>query len=143
MLIFRVILTVLLSMFSFGASAQSASETHPEISLELNSVQEVDGACRLSFVVDNQTGMDIDEAVFETVIFDTEGGVVTLSLFDFRELPLNRPRVRQFDLPGMACDSLGRALINGANSCVINGSQSDVCQSALSLSSRIEVELLG
>lgn len=143
MLSFRVILTVLVSLLSFGASAQSANDTQPGISLELNSVQDVGEACRLSFVVDNQTGSDIDEAVFETVIFDAEGGVVTLSLFDFRDLPLNRPRVRQFDLPGMACASLGRALINGASSCVINGSQSDVCQSALSLSSRIEVELLG
>lgn len=106
-------------------------------------MEDVNGACRLTFLVNNQTGSPIDEAVFETVIFDADGGVVRLSLFDFRDLPLDRPRVRQFDLPETPCASVGRALINGANSCVINGSQSDVCELNLTLDSRIEVELLG
>jgi hypothetical protein len=51
--------------------------------------------------------------------------------------------VRQFDLPGMTCDTVGKALINGANSCVIGGTESRVCHEALSLGSRLAVELLG
>ncbi|EEE38785.1 hypothetical protein RKLH11_2629 [Rhodobacteraceae bacterium KLH11] len=43
----------------------------------------------------------------------------------------------------MACSSVGQALINGASSCVVNGAESEICQSALSLRSRIDVELLG
>ena len=126
-----------------GAFAQSASDPGPQLSLELNAVQDVGGACRLSFLAQNRTGAVIDKAVFETVIFDTSGGVISLSLFDFRELPADRPRVRQFDLPGMACDTVGQALINGANTCVVDGADSPVCDAALSLSSRISVELLG
>ena len=139
----RVLLTCFACLLSCGALAQSAEAPAAEISLELNALGDVSGACRLTFLVTNQSGTSIDEAIFETVIFDNEGSVVTLSLFDFRDLPLDRPRVRQFDLPGMSCTSVGRALINGASSCVINGSQSDVCQSTLTLSSRVEVELLG
>lgn len=135
--------TLLGAVAPLGALAQSGESTVPQLSIELNAVQDVGDACRLSFLAQNQTGTAIDEAVFETVIFDTSGGVVSLSLFDFRALPADRPRVRQFDLPGMACDSVGQALINGANTCVVAGAESDVCDDALLLGSRVSVELIG
>lgn len=113
------------------------------VHLELNTMQDTEGACRLSFVADNRLDTDIEKAVFETVIFDGSNGVVTLSLFDFQNLPKGRPRVRQFDVAGIACGSIGRVLINGANTCTANGTASDMCDSALSTSSRIDVELLG
>ena len=123
--------------------AQSVADGPSGLLLELNTIQDVGGACRLTFLVRNQTGTAIDKAVFETVIFDTSGGVVSLSLFDFRDLPADRPRVRQFDLPGMNCKAVGQALINGANSCVVNESESEICREALSLNSRVDMELLG
>lgn len=125
------------------AVAQSANDAPSRLSLELNAVQDVGGACRLTFMARNTTGVTIEQAVFETVIFDKSGGVVSLSLFDFRDLPADRPRVRQFELAGMACDTVGQALINGANSCVVDGIESKICDASLSLSSRITVELLG
>ncbi|MFA3916713.1 hypothetical protein [Ruegeria hyattellae] len=139
----RLALVLLASALPLGVLAQSADGPVSKLSVELNAVQDVGEACRLSFLVENLTATTIDEAIFETVIFDTAGGVVTLSLFDFRDLPVGRPRVRQFDLPGMACDALGRALINGSSSCIVNGAESGVCQEALLLSSRVDVELLG
>ena len=51
--------------------------------------------------------------------------------------------MRQFDLPGMSCETVGQALINGANTCIVNGAETDVCDADLHLSSRLEVELLG
>ena len=123
--------------------AQSVEDAPARLFLELNAVQDVGGACRLVFLARNETEAAIDQAVFETVIFDTSGGVVSLSLFDFRDLPADRPRVRQFDLPGMACNTVGKTLINGASSCVVDGAESDVCHDALSLGSRVSVELLG
>jgi len=123
--------------------AQSAEDAPSRLFLELNAIQDVGGACRLTFLARNETGVAIDQAVFETVIFDKSGGVVNLSLFDFRDLPADRPRVRQFELPEMACDTVGQALINGASSCVVDGAESGVCDAALSLGSRLDVELLG
>ncbi len=128
---------------SSNAIAQSADSASSGLFVELNAVQDVDDACRLSFLVRNETGTDIEKVVFETVIFDAEGRVVSLSLYDFRDLPADRPRVRQFKLPERSCASLGQALINGANSCVVNGSESDICHDTLTLSSRVDMELLG
>ena len=142
---FRV-LTIAALLFEVGSTsalAQSTEGSTPRLSLELNNIQDVGESCRLTFLTRNGTGKAIEQAVFETVIFDTSGGVMSLSLFDFRDLPSGLPRVRQFDLPGVACDTLGQALINGASTCVVNGTESRVCSDGLSVSSRISVELLG
>lgn len=125
------------------AQAQSGETTPPGLSLELNAVQDVEGACRITFVAHNNTGAAIDKAVFETVIFDASGAVVRLSLFDFRELPEGRPRVRQFDVPGMTCETIAQTLINGTNTCIANGAESDICSDGLTLRSRITIKLLG
>ncbi|MEO9781499.1 MAG: hypothetical protein ABJH07_01725 [Sedimentitalea sp.] len=139
-LAFGVLLAGAMPGLSLAQSAESAPQT---LSLELNAVQDMGGACRLTFLVNNQTGLEIDKAVFETVIFDTSGGVVSLSLFNFRDLPAARPRVRQFEVPEIACETVGQALINGASSCIVEGTENEVCDKALSLSSRNAVELLG
>ncbi len=123
--------------------AQSAAETSAKLLVELNTVQDVAGACRLTFLVRNETGQSIDGVVLETVIFDTKDAVDNLTLFDFRDLPESRPRVRQFDLTGRTCDSVGQVLINGTSACVVDGAESEICHNALTLSSRTDMELLG
>ena len=141
---FRLALVVVFAgLLPIGAQAQSTGVVPSSLSLELNTVEDIDGACRLTFVARNGTGSAIDAAIFETVIFDTSDRVVSLSLFDFGDLPAELPRVRRFTLPDQNCGDLGQALINGVNTCVVNGSESEICSDALSLSSRTEMELLG
>ena len=131
------------STVPFASFAQTDQTSSSRLHLELNNLQDIEGACRLSFLAKNETDVAIDKAVFETVIFGADGGVASLSLFDFRELPVDRARVRQFDLPGRACDSIGQVLVNGASSCVVAGTESTMCKEALFLSSRLTVELIG
>ncbi|WP_170425997.1 hypothetical protein [Ruegeria arenilitoris] len=132
-----------LSLCSLPIVAVAQSEAAGGLQVELNTVQDVGSSCRLTFVVENQTGTAIDEASFETVIFDASGSVVSFSLFNFRDLPADRLRVRQFDLPGMACSAVGRALINGTNTCTVAGEDSSICEDGLKLQSRTDVELIG
>jgi len=136
-------LVLFISLIPSMIFAQSAEKTPPTLFLELNEVQDVGTACRLTFLVRNETGQAIDQSIFETVVFDSSGSVVSLSLFDFRELPADRPRVRQFELPNTACGTVGKVLINGANSCLVEGGESEICDRTLSLRSRQTVELLG
>ncbi|MBO9445910.1 hypothetical protein [Ruegeria sp. R14_0] len=142
MLFLRPVFAVL-SLCALPVVAVAQSEAVGGLQVELNTAQDVGSSCRLTFVVDNQTGTAIDEASFETVIFDASGSVVSFSLFNFRDLPADRLRVRQFDLPGMACSSVGRALINGTNTCTVAGEDSSICEDGLKLQSRTDVELIG
>lgn len=119
------------------------AEEEPKLSMELNATDTVENACRLTFVLQNALDQDIDALRAETVLFSSDGQVVLLTIFDFGILPVNRPRVRQFQVPGRDCDSLGQVLVNGLDTCTIGGAASDMCQSSLTLSSRVRIELEG
>jgi len=122
------------------AAAASDAST---LNLELNAAETVGESCRLTFVLSNGLEQDIEKLVAETVLFSDEGSVVLLTLFDFATLPAGRPRVRRFQVPDTSCDRLGQVLINGVDTCIISGVQSDMCQPALTLSSRVKTGLEG
>ncbi|MCL3883376.1 hypothetical protein [Marivita sp. GX14005] len=128
---------------AFAGAAQAQDAPQPRLAVELNAADDGDDACRLSFLVENSLGADLDEAVFETVIFDATGAVDRLTLFDMRDLPEGRPCVRQFLIDGIACTGIGRILINGAQSCSGAGLPEGACTDNLNLSSRTGIELLG
>ncbi|MDD9739543.1 MAG: hypothetical protein RID15_16990 [Marinovum algicola] len=113
------------------------------LSVELNALDSLEGACQMSFLIQNGHDADITQAVFEAVLFDSQGRVERLTLFDFGTLPAARPRVRQFVVPDLACEALGRVLFNGAETCTGAGLAEGACEDGLLLSSRTAVELLG
>ncbi|MHA3916078.1 hypothetical protein [Halovulum sp. GXIMD14793] len=127
----------------FPISAIAQSEDTPHVSVELNASDPVDTGCRISFVIQNSHATDIEKAVYEAVLFDTEGRVDRLTLFDFGNLPSNRPRVRQFVVPDLNCADLGRLLINGSETCDGAGLAPDACTRGLELKSRTKTEVIG
>jgi hypothetical protein len=133
----------------FPAAAADGEAEERTLGIELNALSQEGDACRLVFVVENAMGADLSAAVFETVLFDREGRVVTLTLFDFGALPEGRPRVRQFDLADTRCDDLGRLLLNDAHACHADGTDTQaiitpkICAAALRWSSRTAIEVLG
>ncbi|MBU2961790.1 hypothetical protein KO516_13390 [Citreicella sp. C3M06] len=112
------------------------------LSIELNAQEQTERGCKLSFLARNGSGADIASAIYETVLFDSTGQVNQLTLFDFGALPTNKPRLRQFVVPGLQCDALGQVLINGAATCEADAG-ADACTSALTLTSRTGVEMMG
>jgi hypothetical protein len=136
--------TLLTSALVAAAMPAAGQETeNPALSVELNGTGQEGAACRLTFVVENRMGADLETAVFETVLFDKAGAVLTLTLFDFGALPEGRSRVRQFDLAETDCGSLGRVLLNGAHACKGEGIDAAACDAGLALSTRTDVEILG
>lgn len=126
------------------APAQSAQHAAPHLSLSLNTLQPTEaGGCRLTFVIRNGLGADIDSLVTEAVLFDAAGQVATLTLFDFGSLPAGRPRVRQFDLAGPSCDGIGEVLVNGIGTCEGADLTPGACLDGLRLSSETDVEVSG
>ncbi|WP_211295358.1 hypothetical protein [Meinhardsimonia xiamenensis] len=124
-------------------AAAAASDSARQIALELNTIDQTDEACRITFVIRNALGSDLEGAVFEAVLFDSGGRVERLTLLDFGALPAERMQVRQFALPGLDCARLGAVLINGAESCAGKGVGAGDCMAALWPTSRVQgVEML-
>ncbi|PIL19562.1 hypothetical protein P775_13645 [Puniceibacterium antarcticum] len=111
--------------------------------MELNAAQSEEQSCKLSFLVINGRGSDILKAVFETVLFDAQGQVDRLTLFDFGALPAGRPRVRQFVVSGTRCEYLGQILFNGVNTCEAEDMDATACESGLQLNSRTTIKVTG
>ena len=126
-----------------AGSAAAQDIQGKNLSIELNALEPVEGACRISFLIQNGHAADITQAVFEAVLFDSEGRVNRMTLFDFGDLPSARPRVRQFVISGLPCQGLSRVLINGAETCSGDGLVEDACIQGLDLRSRTAVEITG
>ncbi len=126
-----------------AAAAEAETDLGAHVTIELNAVAPVDAACRMSFLIQNGHAGDIRQAVFEAVLFDDQGRVERLTLFDFGELPAARPRVRQFVVPDLDCAALGQVLFNGVETCSSDGLSPTACSEGLELRSRADVEVLG
>lgn len=134
------------TLSAVGAAAGDATPAAtpvPVLAIELNAAQPVEAGCRLTFVATNGLGADLASGVFEAVFFTRDGLVAQMSLLDFRDLPQGRMRVRQFDLPGVACPDLGRVLLNAAARCEGAGVEAGACMARLKLTSRIDAEVAG
>ncbi|MEM7440225.1 MAG: hypothetical protein AAF393_11545 [Pseudomonadota bacterium] len=111
------------------------------VSIELNKLGPADNGCTLTFVVRNSQEADIERAVWEAVLFDAQGQVDRLTLFDFSNLPAKRARVRQFVVPDLQCDTLGQVLFNGLHAC--KAPDGIACDAGLKLSTRTKTEISG
>ena len=134
---------VLLALLPILGAGHACAEETGGVSIELSSAQERDKSCLLSFLIENTYDMDINGAVYETVLFGAEGEVALLTLLDFAELPTGRPRVRQFQFDGMGCTQITRILINGVQECTHKGDMENACMTNLTLKSRLETEMIG
>ena len=113
-----------------------AQNPEPRLGLELNTVEDLAGSCRLTFVADNATGTDIGDLQFEMAVFDS-GGIARLVTFEFGALREGRIRVLQFDLPEQGCAGVSMLHVNKVVACQAAGQESDLCDSALRASSRV------
>jgi hypothetical protein len=129
----------------FSAAGAHAQETDASkrVTLELNAIQTVDNSCQLTFLITNGHAQSINQAVYETVLFDSAGQVSVITLFDFGTLPPALPRVRQFGIPQVTCEGLGRVLINGASICAGAGLPESACTKDFTVSTRTAIEVIG
>ena len=139
----RVVLLILLPILGAGFVSAEEAKQAGGVSIELSSAEANGDSCLLSFVAQNSHEVDIDGAVYETVLFGAEGQVALMTLLDFAELPAGKTRVRQFQFNDMACDHISRILINGVQDCVVKADVADACMSGLTLKSRLKTEVIG
>ena len=140
----KPVILSLVAGLSLAATAVHAQEqAQPSLSIDLNATQQLEQACRLVFVATNKIGTSIEEMSFETVLFDTAGTVDRFALFDFKDLPVGKTRVRQFDLPETRCSDIGRILINGSASCKGQSFKGTECMDHLDLKSSSKTEIVG
>ena len=127
----------------FLTSGQGAAAQDPQsgrIGVELNRLEQNGEACRLTFVVSNELGSDLSGSGFEMVIFDANGLVRLMTVFDFGALPAGKTVVKRFELPDTGCGSVSRILVNSATRCIGPGIDASQCAAALTTTNRTETD---
>lgn len=128
----------LIAGFSAPAFAQDAEIEAPAtvasgaFGLELNTVTELDGgACRLVYVAENGTSIDVNNATYEVAVFNTGGAVSNMLLLEFGELDAGKTRVVQFDIAGQPCGDISKILVNDQVDCATADGASTMCMGNL------------
>lgn len=136
----RVLLsTVMLCVAAGSASAEAAGG----LEIELNALESSQKGCKFTFVAGNGSAADVSKVSFEFVIFNDKGTVERLALLDFRDLPAGKSKVRQFDVPGIACEKVKNLLINDAPVCEGAGIDKGRCMDGIVTRSKAAAGLEG
>ena len=113
--------------------------TQPSFDLELNALQPAEAGCRVTFLATNKLGGQLDRAAVELALFDRAGTIDRIVTLDFKDLSDGKTKVLQFELAGLACDQLGRLLVNDVSACEGAITPATVCLDALKTSTRLDL----
>lgn len=134
-----------LALAPWAALAQDTPTTAPAaqgaLAFQLNKAETREGSCQLTFVIQNNTGVVIEKSIYNIAIVDSDGEISQLVNIEFRPLPVGRPKVQGFGIAGVPCENISAISINEFTECTTDdGSASDVCETAITQSSRIPIE---
>lgn len=110
--------------------AQKPADDKPALVIELNKLEPIDDGCRIAFVIQNKLGVALGSLAFELVLFDKSQRILTLLSVEAGGFPRTKTRVKQFDIKAIACDGIGRALLNDISECSGNQLTAAMCLKA-------------
>jgi hypothetical protein len=121
--------------------AATAARAEAVLPLELNRLEPVAGAsegCRLWMVLANDApeAAAIASLRLDLVVFGAEGQIARRAAVELAPVGAGRTAVRLFDLAGLACDRIGRLLVNEVLACRIGGAEVTDCADRIRPASR-------
>jgi hypothetical protein len=116
------------------------AEEPAAVSIELNKLEAVEGACRIYLLLQNETEVSFDSLQLELVSFDAQGIISQRVAVDLAPLREGKTLVKLFDVPETPCDQVTRLLLNDALSCSGQEGPLPNCLERLQPTSRAEVE---
>ncbi|MFO7855108.1 MAG: hypothetical protein R6V44_07810 [Paracoccaceae bacterium] len=132
----RIVAALALGAVAVGPAA---AEPAPAIGVELNRLETVEGECRAYLVLDNRGGA-LESLELDLVLFDPDGVIARRLAVEAGPLRAGRESVKVFTIGGLACDGIGRVLLNDVLSCTGEGAGDD-CLGRIEASSRAAAPL--
>lgn len=143
----RRLLAGTMAILSILSSSVFAQETAPptttpaDLTLELNTANDVEGGCRVAFVAYNGTQTTLDALGYEVVVFDAGQRIAQILTFEFGALPQRKTKIGQFDIANLKCADISRLIINSASRCEAGGAALALCLDAVKPTSRTPIAL--
>ncbi len=106
-----VVRLLLISLFAWTLPAALAEETGA-LSVQLNKLEADGDACRAYIVLENASGIAFEGLRLDMVLFDVDGVIARRLAVDAAPLAAGKTSVRVFGISNLACDNIGRVLLN-------------------------------
>jgi len=107
---------LLITLWALVPTAALA-QTPGSLSIQLNKL-EVDGdTCRAYIVLENRSDLSFEALRLDLVMFDVDGVIARRLAVDTAPLAAGRTSVRVFAIGSLACDNIGRVLLNDVLAC--------------------------
>lgn len=126
-----------------GAALSAGAATGGEgLTIELNKLEEADGACRAYLLFENKTASAFQSLKLDLVMFGLDGVITKRLAIEGGPLPQGKTSVKLFEISGLKCETIGRILLNDVINCQDSaGDQMDGCIEIVSTSSKHKVPL--
>ncbi len=108
---------VLSMLVALGTAAPGRAQSPGDpIGLELNKLEQVEGACRAYLVLRNG-GAALDSLDLDLVTFQPDGIIGARFRIELAPVPGAKTIVKSFDFEGVTCDEIDRVLLNDVVDC--------------------------
>lgn len=124
-----------------AATSGAAAADPARIGLELNRLEPLE-AGRQIWLVAEPGAQDLAALALDMVLFDRDGLILDRLAVDLGPLAAGRTHVRAFPVEGIACDALGRALVNDVLICDAPAGPLDRCRDRIDARARGPVGLV-
>ena len=128
-----LILTALVLLVAFQ---QPSAAAEGSVSIELNKLEPQEAGCRTYLVLQNGTASNFSELRLDIAVFDADGIVAKRLAVEAGPLPVGKTSLKLFTMTGIACENVGRLLLNNVLSCIDQSGERDGCVGQLALSTR-------
>ena len=122
------------------ATAQSnAVGPKAAVTIELNKLEQRDGACRTYLLFENASDRQFDPFRLDLIFFGSDGVITQRLVVDASPLRAGKSVVKLFDLAEQQCEEFSRILLNDVAACGDPAGRRDDCVDLVTPRSRSEV----
>jgi hypothetical protein len=112
------------------------------LKIELNKLEEADGACRAYLLFENKTESAFQSLKLDLVMFGLDGVITKRLAIEGGPLPKEKTSVKLFEISGVKCETIGRILLNDVINCQDSaGGKMEGCIDMVTTSSKHKVSL--
>lgn len=130
----------LLPLAGLHAEEADQGSKGPGVKLELNKLEPAGEACRTYLLVDNSRGTALKSLKVDLFAFDGEGVAQKRLAVELGPLGEKKTMVRLFDFPGIACQKIGRVLLNDVLACEGGDASRETCLERIETASKTSAE---
>jgi hypothetical protein len=130
----------LLAATLVATAVSAAAAADAPIRLDLNRLEDADGACRAYLVGDSSERLDT--LTLDLVLFDADGVISRRLAVEAGPIRAGRPSVSAFVIEGAACAGVARVLVNDVLACAGAAGPVEGCLDRIEATSRAGVAFI-